>query len=210
MRPRALALGGPQSVNKIGSQTTSTARLRRLRAGCRARSSAAAEAPRRHPGHVGDRSRTRRGAAEPASKAALKSPRLGSSASRETSALEPSSRRGRALDGSPARCLPRPGSQPALTPPGHGTGNPRRTAPRLSPWRLHQLVRSQQRPEERAPLRGRPPFACCRQFRESRAHRLETPDFRLDGRDLFARPISTTYTLSQAICLAQMVAVADR
>ena len=73
MRASALPLGGPQSVNKMGSHTTSSVSLR---AGYRARSCAAAEAPRRQPGHVGERSRTRRGAAAPASKAALNSPKL--------------------------------------------------------------------------------------------------------------------------------------
>lgn len=73
MRPKVLRLGELQSVARIGSQTTST---RSFVSEYRSRSCSTAEAPRRHVGQVGERSKTRRGALGSRSKAASNTPKL--------------------------------------------------------------------------------------------------------------------------------------
>lgn len=63
MRPIAKLAGGAPSDASIGSHTTNT---RTFAAGCRERRSSTAEAPRRQPGHVGDKSRMTRTRSEAA------------------------------------------------------------------------------------------------------------------------------------------------
>jgi hypothetical protein len=70
MRCIANLVGGVTSDASIGSHTTNT---RTLAAGCRARSSSTAEAPRRQPGHVGDKSRMTRKRSEAALNSRLNS-----------------------------------------------------------------------------------------------------------------------------------------
>ena len=66
IRASALPLGDFQSVERMGSHTTST---RIFRSGYRAINCSAAEAPRRHVGQVGESSNTSRGALVSPSKA---------------------------------------------------------------------------------------------------------------------------------------------
>jgi len=67
MRAKTGLVGLPQSVGRIGSQTTNT-----FRSANRAffSSSSIAEAPRRHVAQVGDSNRTKRGLADAPSNAA--------------------------------------------------------------------------------------------------------------------------------------------